>query len=315
MPTADLTPLGIYLGIADGELVVAGIAPGSWAAETRLARGDRVTQINGRKMDMMPTLAAVADALRTAKDGIHLLDIEPADSEQQPYTLDLPVVAPTVYAEKVFASENGTPVGYARIGSFGPTTPAELDSLINRMKADNVNVRSLVLDLRGNMGGSFLAGVDTAKRLLPAGLIVTTQGQHHKIANQPFSSDSGMTAHDIPVVVLVDAETASAAEVVAAALQFHKRATLVGMQTFGKGAIQSSLRLDSLDEKDGQGRPKANRSGGVRLTIARLVAPHGGPLSGVGVTPDILEAAPDGQLKLAVEKAAELPSTMPRMTP
>jgi C-terminal peptidase prc len=165
------------------------------------------------------------------------------------------------------------------------------------------------------MGGSFLAGVETTKRFLPAGLIVTTQGQLSQIDNHPFSSDSGMTAHDIELVILVDAETASAAEVLAAALQDHGRATLVGMPTFGKGAIQYPLRLDSLDDKDEHGKPKKIKTGGVRLTIAKLISPRGAAINGVGITPDILEADAAGQLRAAEEKAIEkLHGTAPGMS-
>ena len=128
---------------------------------------------------------------------------------------------------------------------------------------------------------------------------MTTQGQAAEVDNVPFSSDSGMTAHDIPVVILVDAETASAAEVLAAALKDHNRATLVGMPTFGKGAIQYPLRLDWLDEKDPNGKPKTNKAGGVRLTIAKLIAPRGGAINGVGINPHILAADPTRQLELA----------------
>ena len=169
-----------------------------------------------------------------------------------------------------------------------------------------------MLDLRGNIGGSFLAGVDTARRFLPAGLIVTTQGQAAEVDNVPFSSDSGMTAHDIPVVILVDAETASAAEVFAAALKDNNRAPLIGMPTFGKGTIQYPLRLVSLDELDELGKPKTNKSGGVRLTIAKLIAPRGGPINGVGISPHVLEADPTRQFELAVIRAGELIPLPPR---
>jgi C-terminal peptidase prc len=215
----------------------------------------------------------------------------------------LPVQVPSVYGIGVAGDKDG--IGYVRIGSFTASTPRELDEAIASLRGTR-GVRVLVLDIRGNMGGTFLAGVEATKRLLPAGVIVTTQGQFSQVDNRPFSSDSGASAHDLPLVLLVDAETASAAEVLAAALKDHHRATLVGMPTFGKGAIQYPLRLDSLDDKDGNGKPKTNKSGGVRLTIAKLLSPRGAVINGVGVTPDVVEADPRRQLELAVEKAIEL---------
>jgi C-terminal peptidase prc len=305
----DLTAQGIYLTFVDGELVIAGVASGSWCAyHTKLKKGDRIAKLNGRMMDMA-TPALVADALRTpAIDGFHEVVLAPYSTDSTPVML--PVVVPTVYGEEVVRMKDG--VGYIRVGSFSTTTPRELDECIARLKVRGA--RTLVLDLRGNMGGSFVGGVETAKRFIPAGLIVTTQGQLGQVDNKPFSSDSGMSAHDIPVVVLVDVETASAAEVLAIALQEHNRATLVGMPTFGKGAIQYPLRLDSLDDKDEHGKPRTNKTGGVRLTIAKLLSPRGNAINGVGVTPDIIEADPDRQLKLGLDKATELmpaPSVLP----
>jgi C-terminal peptidase prc len=305
----DLTSQGLYLGFTDGGLVIAGIAQGSWATHhTSLRKGDRIVRLNGRSMDMA-TPAATAEALRAAVEGVHVLEIAPPMPEDIPVVVRLPITVPTVYGTGVLNPKDG--VGYTRIGSFTATTPRELDAAINTLKLQH-GVRVLILDLRGNMGGSFLASVDTARRLLPNGLIVTTQGQLSEVANQPFSSDSGMSAQDIPVVVLIDAETASAAEVLAAALKDNNRATLIGMPTFGKGAIQYPLKLVALDELDEHGKPRTHRSGAVRLTIARLIAPRGAPINGLGISPHIMEADPTRQLELAQEKALELVPSSPR---
>jgi len=309
--TPDLSAPGIYLTLMDGALVIAGIAPGSWAAHhTKLRKGDRIALLNTRQMEMT-TLAAAAEALRNPVEVFHEIETAGAGPDNPSITVRVPVIVPTVYGIDTVNAKEG--VGYARIGSFSPTTARELDDAINSLKSRGVRV--LILDLRGNMGGAFLAGVDTAKRLIPAGVIVTTQGQVTQADNQQFSSESGMTAHDLPVVLLVDAETASAAEVLAAALKDHNRATLIGMPTFGKGAIQYPVRLDSLDDKDENGKPKANKTGGIRLTIARLIAPRGGAINGVGITPHVLEADTGRQFGLAVEKAIELLPTVSRPLP
>ncbi|MBA4067769.1 MAG: hypothetical protein C0501_29540 [Isosphaera sp.] len=311
-PTApDLSSQGVYLELVNGEVVVAAVAVGSWAAHHHpdLRKGDRVARINGRPMDPA-TLVAAAEALRNPLDGWHELDIVPGP-DAEPIPVRLPVVVPTVYRLVLTAAKEE--VGYVRIGSFAASTPRELDDTLNVLKAEGV--RAVVLDLRGNMGGSFLSGVDTAKRLIPSGTIVTTRGQLAQVDNQAFESDSGMSAHDVPLVVLVDADTASAAEVLAAALKDRGRATLVGMPTFGKGAIQYPFRFDALDEKDDRGRPKTNRTGGVRLTIARLHSPDGSPINGVGVTPHVLEAHPTRQLEVAFRKAFEALPALTRPAP
>jgi carboxyl-terminal processing protease len=308
--TSDLSAYGIYLSFTDGELVVSGISQGSWVEwDNQLRKGDKIVRLNGRSMDGATPLLA-ASALRTPIDGNHH-ELEITGPDNMVATISLPVPVPTVFGTRVL--KDG--IGYARIGSFSSNTPRELDAAINMLKAQYA-VRSMIIDLRGNMGGSFMASVETAKRLIPSGLIVTTQGQLAEVSNQPFSSDSGMTAHDIPLVVLIDAETASAAEVLAASLKDNDRATLIGMPTFGKGAIQYPLKLAALDEMDDQGKPKTNRSGTVRLTIAKLIAPRGGAINSVGISPHILEADPGRQLELAQDKASELlPSTPPRPMP
>lgn len=307
----DLSAAGLYLGQSKEGLVIKGVVPNSWFAHANpaLNRGDRVLKINGRSMDVVG-LAGAADALRTpGPDGCHLFEVRPI-GDMPPVLVRVPAIVPSVYGTKLLTPKE---IGYARIGSFATTTPRELDAAIDHLKAEGARV--IVLDVRGNHGGSFLAGVDTARRLLPSGLIVTTQGQATEVNNQVFSSMSGMSAHDIKVVLLIDAETASAAEVLAAALKDNDRATLVGMPTFGKGTVQYPLRLVTLDEIDPTGK-RLNKTGTVRVTIARLISPRSGPINGVGVTPHFLEADFEQQLKTAIEKAIEiLPEAMLREMP
>lgn len=298
----DLSAQGVYLAIVEGEVLIAGIAPGSWAdcEAKNLHKGDRITQLNGRSM-LMATPGLVVEALRAAPvGGMHELVVAGGPEDDQVFLHEhLPVNVPTVFGVRVLKDA----VGYVRIGSFAPSTPQELDAAINQLRnLSRGMLRGVIIDLRGCLGGSFMASVETAKRLIPNGLIVTTQGQVSEVSNHPFSSDSGMSAHDVPLVVLINAETASAAEVLAAALKDNNRATLIGLPTFGKGAIQYPLKLASLDEVDDQGKPQAGRSGMVRLTIAKLIAPRSGPINGVGITPHIMEAAADQQLILAIEK-------------
>ncbi len=303
----DLTAAGVYLAYAKNELTVQTVAPGSWAAHhTALRRGDRVTRLNGRPTAGLG-LPGVADALRAPIDGFHVLEITVND--EAPLLARVPATVPTVYGSRPMHTKE---IGYIRIGAFTTSTPRELDAAISARKADGARV--LVLDLRGNHGGSFLAGVETARRLLANGLIVTTQGQATEVANAVFASNTGAAAHDIPLVVLIDGETASAAEVVAAALKDNNRATLVGMPSFGKGSMQFPMKLTAFDETDANGK-KVNKTGTVRLTVARLIAP-GGAFHGTGIAPHVLEADPTLQIELAAEKALELlPQSMMGMVP
>jgi carboxyl-terminal processing protease len=156
-------------------------------------------------------------------------------------------------------------------------------------------MRVLVIDLRGNPGGLFAAAVQVAERFLPAGVIVSTHGQLRAYAKM-YVAQNPLTATDVPLVVLVDGDTASAAEVVAGALKENDRAFLVGQPTYGKGSIQKLLTLQA--------------GAGLNLTLARFYSPRGQPFAGAGVAPHLVEPRRDGmkdfQLDLAIEQAARL---------
>jgi hypothetical protein len=193
-------------------------------------------------------------------------------------------------------------VAYMRITHFQPSTPEEVETELKKMAM--AGVRAIVLDLRGNAGGLFTAAVKTAERFLPGGIIVTAQGQTDD-ANKVYTSTTGNSASDLPMIVLVDHETASAAEVLAVALRDNRRAKLIGTATVGKGTVQkvsSFTTAEEIDPASGKARPRA----AVRITLARLIAPGGNPITGVGVTPDQLEVDPTRQYDSAMEQAAEM---------
>jgi Peptidase family S41 len=194
-------------------------------------------------------------------------------------------------------------VAYMRITHFQPSTPQEVEDALKDLTAMG-STRALVLDLRGNTGGLFTAAVKTAEKFLPGGIIVTAQGQRDD-ANKVYTSTTGNAASDLPLVVLVDGETASAAEVLAVALRDNHRGKLVGTATFGKGTVQKVITFTTAEEVDSEtGKPRPRAA--VRITLARLIAPSGAPITGVGVTPDQLIPDRDRQFDTALEQAKEL---------
>lgn len=305
----ELSSYGLLLRFQDGNLMVEGVVPGSWMAfnTQQLHKGDRIARVNGQNMDMTGP-EALAEALRQSMSGSHELEVA-GPTLGEGTIVRLPVNLPTVW-HRVVGSKDG--IGYVRISEFQAATARDLDLALAALKTQEV--RAILLDLRGNRGGSFLAAVEVARRFLPAGLIVSTQGQMGEVADRVFSSDFGMRAVEVPVVVLIDSETASAAEVVAAALRDNNnrtmRAVLVGMPTFGKGTIQYPLKLAAADDsKDG------GKSGTVRLTIARLIAPNGSAINGMGVVPDYLVPDHARQWEVAIERALELIQPMRSASP
>lgn len=291
-PTAEFAAYGILVRVEFGELVIDGVVPNSWAAlNTTLQKGQRIAQLNGRPL-YPATPAVLAEALRIDV-AEHEIEVA-ADSGTIAGELHrLPIPAPTVYGPENVLKGG---VGVLRVSAFRETTVRELEDRVLDLRARGM--RALVLDLRGNPGGLFPAAVDVAERFLPAGVVVSTQGQAAEFADRSFASDAGPAAWDFPVVLLIDTRTMSAAEVVAVALKDHNRATLVGLPTFGKGFVQTPVRLNTSDGGDG-------RSGTLILTVASVAGPRGTPLAG-GVTPHVIEPEPAKQLDLAMQKAAEL---------
>jgi hypothetical protein len=200
-------------------------------------------------------------------------------------------------------------IGYLRITHFRDTTAEELDAALATMKLGGVLPRAIVMDLRGNAGGLFSAAVQVVERFLPQGVVVSTQGQLDEF-NRVLNVGGRMDVIDLPLIVLVDAGTASAAEVLAGAFRDHQRATLVGTATYGKGSIQRVLQFQTAEEIDPSGKPRA-RSGAIRITLARFFSPNGQAINGAGVIPHLVEQDRMRQLDLAMEQASRFVSVMP----
>ncbi len=161
---------------------------------------------------------------------------------------------------------------YARITSFSDTTAEDFASSIARLRRDmNTKPRGVVLDLRNNPGGVLESAVEVADQMLEAGVIVTADGRT-PAARFTMEATPGEVLPGVPVVILVNGSTASAAEILAGALQDHHRAVLLGRRTFGKGSVQTVMPL-------AQGRA-------IKLTTSRYFTPSGRSIQGHGIDPD-----------------------------
>jgi carboxyl-terminal processing protease len=286
-----LDSYGIRLSQRDRQWQIDKIVANSWAAfHAPVKAGDRLQTVNGQPVNRL-TAEQLAVVLRAATYSVEL-EIESPGSTS--VSVHLPVPAPTVYGVDFIQPKDR--IGYLRISEFRETTPREVDEAILSLKVRGL--RALIMDLRGNPGGLLNAGIEVSELFLPAGIILTTRGPSPEFANRVFSSDSGMTAYDFPLVVLIDSGTMSAAEIVALAMKDHERAVLVGMPSFGKGSIQASFLLQS-------GKPRLADSGCLIATVATMYGPRGTAVAS-GVMPHETEADPNRQLELAVARATEL---------
>lgn len=162
----------------------------------------------------------------------------------------------------------GNNIGYIKISSFDSHTADEFDESLAQLKKQSV--KGLILDLRNNPGGSLYESVKVADRILGKGRVVYTEDRHKNILEEYYSDAEKI---DIPLVVLVNENSASASEIVAGAIQDHKAGVLVGTKTFGKGSVQE---LEPF-----------NDGSGMKLTIAKYYIPSGRSIDKVGIQPNI----------------------------
>jgi carboxyl-terminal processing protease len=290
--------IGIRLTVRDQKIVVADVLPDSPAAQTLppLVRGEQIVGIDKKSTQDMAPEAAMELLEGDEGTPVELVVASPAGGVRIVVLRRRPLFMPSVHHEAL------GDVGYLKIHCFQESTAQEFDANLSELlKAD---CKALVLDLRGNPGGLLDVAVDIAKRFLPTGVIVSTQHQDPK-ASKVFRADNSMPL-TMPVVVLVDGETASAAEVLAGALKENHRAKIVGQTTYGKGCSQGLLKLPAEGElRLPTAWSSPGSAGGVRITIARFYSPTGQPYSGRGVEPDLPAEGP-AQLYVAREEANRL---------
>lgn len=247
--------VGLQVDVRDGWITVAQPRPGSPAERAGLQPGDRLVELDGRSMRGW-TVDEARQALRGPLGTSVQVVIERGTGVRIPVVLERADIRVSAVA-RATVLEGG--VGYLAVTTFSDSTEVELLAAVDSLRA--AGARSLVLDLRGNPGGLLDQGVEVADLFLPERtLIVTTKGRTPD-ANAVYLGDSAERWSGMPMVVLVNAGTASAAEIVAGALQDHDRALVMGRVTFGKGSAQAVYPLDN--------------GGALVLTHARWFTPLG----------------------------------------
>jgi carboxyl-terminal processing protease len=247
------------------QLLISEVYPGS-PAEKEGLRDHLILSIDGQKPDPATPGALVAKLEGEAGTTVVLEVVPlgaPASEKRKVKVARQPVAVPSV----IYSYSYETGIAYIKIKAFNETTPQDLQSALLLCRSNGM--KGLILDLRGNLGGSFKAAIQVAEQFLPDGVIVYTQFRTKEKAWRANNPD----ALTVPMVVLVDGDTASAAEVVAGALKDHKRAELVGQPTYGKGSIQTLVRLKSL-------------KAALQVTVARFSSPDRVSYDGHGITPD-----------------------------
>ena len=268
--------LGIEMKAEAGKgLLLVNVLPDSPAAEGKLTAGEHIVAIDGVNTLEMTTDEA-AGLLQGTEGSRVSLDVERSTTGRvRKLTLGRrAVTVRSIPIVRIIDREYG--IGYIQMNSFQKTSVDELDAALQQLRRQGM--RSLVWDLRGNPGGLLTAAVEVLQRFISDGVLVETKGRTHD-SNTSYSADHS-AMWNIPLVVLIDGDSASASEIVAGAMKDHQRATLVGRKSYGKWSVQSIF-------------PIRNGNSGLRLTTAKFYSPHGHTLGKIGVKPDVEVPEPD----------------------
>ncbi|MBI3090616.1 MAG: S41 family peptidase [Candidatus Tectomicrobia bacterium] len=262
--------LGIEITVRDDQLTVVAPISGTPADRAGIMPDDRIIKVDGQLTKNLTLLDAVRRMRGPKGTSVTITVRRPNEFEAKDFTLTRDVIP----IRSVRAELLEKTIGYVRLTNFQKTSTDELDKALQSMRVEGMT--SIILDLRNNPGGLLNQAVAVAERFLPKGtLIVTTKGRK---ANQDlvYRANYDGIVYDEPMIALVNAGSASAAEIVGGALQDHNRAVLIGERSFGKGSVQTIL-------------PLSNGSG-LRLTTARYYTPSGRVIHNEGITPSIVVA-------------------------
>ena len=262
--------LGIQVGMEDGFVKVISPIDDTPAFNAGLHAGDLIIRLDEQSVKGLTLNDAVK--IMRGKPGTDIVLTVVREGENKP--LKFTVTRDIIKVKSVKGRLLDPGYGYIRISNFQSGTGPQLQKEIDKLKTDNKGeLKGLVLDLRNNPGGVLNAAAEVSDMFIEKGKLVYTEG---RIENSHFEYNAkpGDVLNGAPMVVLINGGSASASEIVAGALQDHKRAIVMGSKSFGKGSVQTIQEL---------------RSGGaVKITTARYFTPSGRSIQGEGITPDIV---------------------------
>ncbi|KPH96594.1 peptidase S41 [Pseudoalteromonas porphyrae] len=263
------TGLGIEVKEQEKQIIILNAIKNSPAAIAGVQKNDIVLAVNQQSV-VNKNINQVTSMIRNSDTATVILTIKRNDAIQP---IDFALTRTEISLESVTSSLSEFGIGYLAINNFSNNTLHEVARQITKLQSNYGNsLTGLVLDLRDNPGGTLQSAVAVSDLFLQSGTIVTTRGRFYD-ANQSFSAKKGDILNGAPIVVLINENSASAAEILAAALKDNHRATLIGSQSFGKGSVQSLI-------------PLGNGNTALKLTTAKYFTPSGQSIDGIGITPD-----------------------------
>jgi carboxyl-terminal processing protease len=269
----EIEGIGIDVEKRKNHFVIISPIEGSPAAKAGIEPGDIIKRVDGVDISTLEFDEAVARMQGPGGSEVTLV----IERRARDMTFRIRRAKYEVKAVEGHLLDDG--VAYVKLRVFAAGVDQTLDKLLDQMaaKSPGKSLRGMVLDLRRNPGGLLDQGIRVADLFISEGLIVKTVGKGGHVMDEAKAHSKG-TWSGFPMMVLVDGATASAAEIVAGALQDHNRAVVLGTQTFGKGSVQTVIDLDGCG-----GKPC-----GLKLTVARYYTPNGRSIQGQGITPNVI---------------------------
>ncbi|MFP6225538.1 S41 family peptidase [Helicobacter pylori] len=276
--------LGITVGMRDGVLTVIAPLEGTPAYKAGVKSGDNILKINNESTLSMSIDDAINLMRGKPKTPIQITVVRKNEPKPLVFNIIRDIIKlPSVYVKKI----EKTPYLYVRVSGFDKNVTK---SVLEGLKA-NPKAKGIVLDLRGNPGGLLNQAVGLSNLFIKEGVLVSQKGKN-KEENLEYKANGRAPYTNLPIAVLVNGGSASASEIVAGALQDHKRAVIIGEKTFGKGSVQMLLPV--------------NKDEAIKITTARYYLPSGRTIQAKGITPDIViypGKVPENENKFSLKEA------------
>lgn len=261
--------IGVTMGFKDDKVTIMSVLEGTPGEKVGLKVGDEILSVDGTPVTEYQPEEVALHIRGEAGTEVKLM-IHRAEEEDREYAIERDMIKVPSAKGKIL---DDSTMGYIRIASFAENTGDEFKAEYNRLK--EAGMTGLILDLRQNPGGLITSCVEVADMLVPKGNVVSVVQRDG--SREDF--DSTLEDSSLPIVVLIDENSASASEILAGALQDREAATIVGMKSYGKGSVQVVVPLFHED--------------GLKLTIAKYYTPSGKCIDGIGIEPDVEVKLPE----------------------
>lgn len=258
--------LGITVGLKDGALTIIAPIDGTPAHKAGIKSGDVILMIDGNSTIGIGLDEAVKKMRGKPKTDVKITIVRKNTPKPIDFTITRDIIKVDSVSAKIIEDEN---ILYLRVSNFDQNVKKKASEFIRKHPA----VKGIILDLRNNPGGLLNQAVELTNLFINKGVIVSQKARNNE-DNIEFTAKAKAQITNLPLAVIVNGGSASASEIVAGALQDHKRAIIIGEKTFGKGSVQMVIPIDKKEA--------------LRLTIARYYLPSGRTIQAVGVTPDIV---------------------------